>query len=865
MKFTLKDYQTEAVDAVLANLRKARKRWRDERELQAFSLSATTGAGKTVMAANVFEALFHGDDNFNFERDPSALVVWFSDDPSLNEQTRFRLQEASDRLLTSDLVVVQHPFNREKLEAGKVYFLNTQKLSKTSHLVRGQDPDEEARRLNSVFESMRPDMTLFTIWDTIRNTIEDPALTLYLVLDEAHRGLGSPTQAEINSRTTIVQRLINGAGGVPPVPVVLGVSATVERFNVAMEGADGRTKLSNVVVESAKVQASGLLKDTIVLEMPKEAGPFDTVLLRRATRAAVSSTAEWAKYALAQEDTELVLPLLVVQVPNVPDQEEVALSIRAILDEWPEISVDSIAHVFGDHTTQRFGPYEIPHVLPERVHDSTWVRVLLAKDAINTGWDCPRAEVMVSFRAAQDRTYITQLIGRMVRTPLARRIPGNQALNSVTCILPFFNQAEAERVVKALESGGDSGVDVLSGRRVLINPETVHTNPAIPQHVLDAFLTLPSHVLPRKGAKPIKRLTALAHELAADGLLDDAGKLAHSHLHSFLQDLMARFSDKVSTARASIETVVGVSLTANFLVGEQGLLPFEESADLATIDDYYRRASRIVSPDLARTFVEALAEDVSSADSPEDALEDAHLQFAALGLLPDLQAQLEAQADRLAKEWFGQFGLDIRLLSDERQDVYRQLKAWSRESEAVPLAKPISDVVPTRERQDDDSERPLPRYDLHLLAAEDGKYPAKLNGLESSVVGTELSREGILAWYRNPAFYSQESLGIPYAQGGETKILRPDFLFFGRGDRGSVLPHIIDPHSAHLSDALPKIVGLAAYAQANRDLLGRVESVCEIDDRLLVLDLTQEPVRIAARAATDPRQLFLQHGAPYSV
>ena len=72
------------------------------------------------------------------------------------------------------------------------------------------------------------------------------------------------------------------------------------------------------------------------------------------------------------------------------------------------------------------------------------MRVLIAKDAISTGWDCPRAEVMVSFRPASDQTYIAQLLGRMVRTPLARRIPGNDKLNSVDCLLPNFDEATVE-------------------------------------------------------------------------------------------------------------------------------------------------------------------------------------------------------------------------------------------------------------------------------------------------------------------------------------------------------------------------------------------------------------------------------------
>ena len=58
--------------------------------------------------------------------------------------------------------------------------------------------------------------------------------------------------------------------------------------------------------------------------------------------------------------------------------------------------------------------------------------MVLFKEALTTGWDCPRAEVMLSFRSAQDYTYIAQLIGRMVRTPLARRIATDDVLNTLS-------------------------------------------------------------------------------------------------------------------------------------------------------------------------------------------------------------------------------------------------------------------------------------------------------------------------------------------------------------------------------------------------------------------------------------------------
>ena len=177
MKFTLKDYQADAVLDALENLSTARAFWHGHAHKTAFSLTAVTGAGKTVMAAAVFEALFNGDDEFNFDADPGAVVIWFSDDPSLNEQTRFRLIESSDRISYSNMVVVENTFNRPKFEAGKIYFLNTQKLSKNSLLVRGHDQLQAEEKAGDLFPETRPDLRAYTIWDTIQNTIEDPDLS----------------------------------------------------------------------------------------------------------------------------------------------------------------------------------------------------------------------------------------------------------------------------------------------------------------------------------------------------------------------------------------------------------------------------------------------------------------------------------------------------------------------------------------------------------------------------------------------------------------------------------------------------------------------------------------------------------------
>lgn len=854
MKFTLKDYQDEAVKDGLDRLKKARRRWHEDGEKHAFSLTATTGAGKTVMAAAVFEALFFGNDDYDFEPDPGAVIVWFSDDPSLNEQSRWRLHEASDKLTISDLVAVGNTFGGEKFQPGKVYFLNTQKLSKNSLLVRGHDPDDPALETANG-QRIMPDMRAHTIWDTIRNTIEDPDLTLYLVLDEAHRGMKEGGRSNGDSKPTIVRQLINGSGGTPGIPIVWGISATVQRFNDAVAGMQDRGTLPNVVVDAKKVQESGLLKDTINLDVPDEDGKFLSVLLRRGTAKLREISGAWAEYAKQQDDADTVLPLMVLQVPNSPDYNQIGKWLDTVFEQWPELPNDCVANVFGEHKTETFGRYSVPHIAPERVQESDWVRVLVAKDAISTGWDCPRAEVMVSFRAATDKTHITQLLGRMVRTPLARRIPGNERLNAVDCLLPHFDKKSVKAVVAALMTGAEAGEE-LAGRRVLINPGEMKPNPAIPEDVWQKLLSLPSETLPKRQARPVKRLTALAHELAVDGLLADAGKKAHTDMHKVLDGAQVRYAEEIKKARASVLTVEGKTVKADVETKGMTFDDFVEAADYAVIEDAYKRAARVISPDLATSYSEHLASQASKDEDPEDALIEAHTVIAAMGLVADIKDHLDAEAEKLANQWLTTYRVPIKNLSDERQEVYRQIREMSADPLPVDLARPSRWLQMTTARKADGTEHPLPRFEKHLLCDDDGLFPGDFNSWETKVVSDEIKRPETIGWYRNPSRASQDSLGVTYKDGSEFKIVRPDFIFFAQMPDGAVVADIVDPHGVQFSDALPKLKGLAAYAEENAGVYRRIEVFAEFGGDFRVIDLSEPSTRITVKSATSIKDVY---------
>ena len=92
-----------------------------------------------------------------------------------------------------------------------------------------------------------------------------------------------------------MQRLIHGEkGSNPAVPVVWGISATIDRFTKAMGEVRDRTVYPHVVVDIDEVRASGLVKDEIGFDQPEEKGTFSTTLLRDAVIATRDFEVRWS-------------------------------------------------------------------------------------------------------------------------------------------------------------------------------------------------------------------------------------------------------------------------------------------------------------------------------------------------------------------------------------------------------------------------------------------------------------------------------------------------------------------------------------------------------------------------------------------
>jgi type III restriction enzyme len=650
VRYQLKDYQDDAARAVLERLEQCREDYHRRGERFSFALSATTGAGKTVIAATVIEALIHGSTEFDVEADPGAVVLWISKDPALNEQTRHRIIEAADRVPVGDLVLLDKDFAGEKLEKGTVYFINPAKLASSSLFVRKTN----ARQ--------------FTFWEILDNTIRDDQLTLYVILDEAHEGMKAVRRDEAEERQTIVQKIINGNGTNLPVPIVWGISATPERFTTAMASATERTAKSNVVIDPVRVQASGLLKNTLVLDIPDEKGDFETSMLRDGTIEFVAQSARWADYCAA-EGEDVVTPLLVVQLPNKEtgaagekaEDRLIATTLNVIRGAFPEFTDDCVAHVLGDRGDLEINGIPIPKVKPQDIQNDPTVRVLLAKDAVSTGWDCPRAEVLVSLRPARDKTYITQLLGRMVRTPLARST-NDDRLNSASCFLPHFDRPTAKAVSEeimgiAKSRGGEPPLP--PGPKVIFQPVDLAWNEKVPEEVRELLESLPSLPKPAAAPRPVKRAIDAATAMAVDGFVDKPNEQLMSSLFGVLDGAAAQYAEDVEQISAAIMEAEVRRFTARHGDSSAQTSHMVREADENTVKEALGSTRRILGAAVVTGYLKKLYQQALTADGITADLVSIDARVAALSRIERngeavVVKALQDTAETQTRAWLGE-------------------------------------------------------------------------------------------------------------------------------------------------------------------------------------------------------------------
>lgn len=462
MKFELFPFQKTALSRLRQSAATALGNYRSTHTPQVVSYTAPTGAGKTIVMSALIEDIYYGDELY--PEQPEAIFIWLSDSPQLNEQSRLKIDLKADKIRLNQCVVISDDaFDMETLEDGHIFFLNTQKLSKSSNLTKHSDGRQ------------------YTIWETLSNTVREKGDRLYFIIDEAHRG--AQGARDLTKNTTIMQKFLKGseADRLPPMPVVIGMTATPQRFNRLAEGIQSTTHYVRTTAD--EVRASGLLKDRIIITYPEHSGN-DMAVLQAATDEWQQKCQHWYQYCYEQHYGQ-VNPVLVIQVQNGSGNQISATDLNECLRIMEERLGDrflegQVVHAFGEGTpTIQIGGLDVPYCEPSRIADDKRIKVVFFKETLTTGWDCPRAEVMMSFRRAVDHTYIAQLLGRMVRTPTQQHINVDETLNDVHLYLPQFNEATVYDVVKALqdEEGATIPTDIEAEEMGRGNYDTLSLRP----------------------------------------------------------------------------------------------------------------------------------------------------------------------------------------------------------------------------------------------------------------------------------------------------------------------------------------------------------------------------------------------------
>lgn len=822
MKVGLFDFQEDALAELRTKLTAARLLASVDNP-QAVSFSAPTGAGKTIVMTALFEDIFFGEPGFDAQSD--AAILWISDMPELNEQTRLKIEGKSDRIRVRQLVTIDASFDAERLEGGHIYFMNTQKLGSEKLLTKKGDGRQH------------------TIWETLTNTAQAAPDRLYVVIDEAHRGMRVGKAAE--KAQTILQRFLLGSSGdgLCRMPLVIGVTATPRRFEELLSGTTHT--VHKVYIKAEDVRESGLLKDRILIHYPDSASQAEMTLLAEAANRWQGIEKRWGDYCQNQDES-VVYPILVVQVEDGTDEKLTKTNLGTSLATLESaigrrLREGEVAHTFNDIGDLDVDGRRVRRIEASRIEEEKNIGVVLFKMSLSTGWDCPRAEVMMSFRRAQDHTYIAQLLGRMVRTPLARRVDADAALNDVHLFLPHYDQATVESVIQDLKNVEDVPPSETGTSRELV---TLYRREGM-EKVFEAIGELVTYrVNAVRKQSALRRLMGLGRGLTHDRIDEDAQETVKAQIIGKMAVEVQRLRD-AGTLEDKAKQITGIDLKT--IAVEHGTGVAEDGGEYtieaasADIDRHFQQAGRLLGNGLHMDYWR---------DQGDRDADDVKVEAVVLAQDHDGMKNLESFAESEFDALYAKHKRDIAKLKEQRQQHFQRLRLATSVPRTIPWALP--ETIDFR-RSPSASE-----YDMHLFLEEDDTFRADLGTWEQEVLQEELADASLIGWLRN-VDRKPWSLEIPYEDAGSVKPMFPDLLVV-RQDAKGYLFDILEPHDPSLKDNAAKAVGLAKFAEQHWALFARIQLIrkkkgADGVERYFRLDVGNDAVRKKVLTVTTNSQL----------
>lgn len=332
-----------------------------------------TGSGKTFMTAKMIEALIR-------RREDDLCFVWVTiGKGELHLQSYYALKRIFEGSPKVSLLENEFFGSKSEIETNEIVVVNWNKLynkdSKSGEWKNTLMKDSEQINFREVLANTRPNRRII------------------LIVDESHIGATAERTSELKSEIDA--------------DVILEISATPKFKPSPSEMASG--KAGWIEVPASEVIEEGLIKKEIIINESLD----DFSEAEADSQQIVLETAYKKRLKLQNQFDDLgrdINPLVLIQIPNADAGQT---KLNAVIDflASKEITEDSgKLAIWLDN-------YPSSENLDGIADNTNPIQFLVFKQAIDTGWDCPRAHILVKFREVKSETFEIQVIGRILRMP----------------------------------------------------------------------------------------------------------------------------------------------------------------------------------------------------------------------------------------------------------------------------------------------------------------------------------------------------------------------------------------------------------------------------------------------------------------
>lgn len=375
MIYKLKDYQREAVD----QLKRYFNFYYDQPN-KTIVFKAPTGSGKTFIISSMIDELVKENQDKNF------CFVWTSiGKGELQIQSYDAVSFYLQGYPKCSLLDYEFFGSRLYIKKFEVVFVNWEKLV--------QKDSVTGKWKNNLMKDQEGMSFIEVIAETKKRETK-----IILIIDESHIGKSAESR-------------------------ILEFKNTILKPDMTIEMSATPLSLPDIVVDPEDVIAEGMIKESLIVNEGIDNGLIidgDITSERLVLEFGYNKRLELLEeYKKAGSN---VNPLCLIQIPNTEQGETKLQVIQDFLRERSITIENGKLKVWLTGKEYDFDKKKI-----KRNDDLT--EFLVFKTAVATGWDCPRAHVLVKFREGNSETFEIQTIGRILRTAEAKSY-GNSKLDN---------------------------------------------------------------------------------------------------------------------------------------------------------------------------------------------------------------------------------------------------------------------------------------------------------------------------------------------------------------------------------------------------------------------------------------------------